>query len=169
MDIRSTEPITRRDLKRLAAIARREREDFFGLNNAWSLLYSKRLICVALAGEAAVHALNATSGFVGFEVWSFYAAHPDAPFPTHRKAREDFGGSHFGRDPAQPESFRGRAVEIQGRSIDANPDDGPVVALQRYLRAKETPTAKELSRQSIVLLEPEAVLGFEVWPTLVLA
>jgi hypothetical protein len=169
MDSRSIEPITRRDLKRLAAIARREREDFFDLNSAWSLLYAKRLLCVALAGEAAIHALNATSGFVGFEVWNFYAAHPEAPFPPHRKAREDFGDSRFGRDPALPESFRGRAVDVQGRSIEAKPGDDPVAALQRYLRAKETPTAKELSRQSIVLLDPESLLGFEVWPTLVTA
>ena len=169
MDSRSIEPITRRDLKRLAAIARREREDFFGLNNAWSLLYSKRLLCVALAGEAAIHALNATSGFVSFEVWNFYAANPDAPFPPHRKAREDFGGSRFGRDPALPDTFRGRAVDLQGRSIEAKPGDNPVAALQRYLRKKETPTAKELSRQSIVLLDPEALLGFEVWPSLVTA
>ncbi len=169
MGSRSIEPITRRDLKRLAALVRREREDFFGLNSAWSLLYSKRLLCVALGGEAAVHALNATSGFVGFEVWNFYAEHPDAPFPARRKAREDFGDSRFGLDPSLPETFKGRAVDVQGRSIEAKPGDDPVTALQRYLRLKETPTAKALARQSLVLLEPEALLGFEVWPTLVSA
>jgi hypothetical protein len=169
MDGRTRTPITRHDLKRLARIARREREDFFRLNGAWSLLYSKRMICVALAGEAAIHALNATSGFVRFEVWNFFAAHPDAAFPSHRKAREDFGESRFGRDPALPETFRGRAVDIQGRGIDAHPGDDPVTALQRYLRARQTPTAKDLARQSLVLLEPEALLGFEAWPTLVAA
>lgn len=169
MGSRSIEPITRRDLKRLAAIVRRERDDFFRLNGAWSLLYSKRLLCVALAGEAAVHALNATSGFVGFEVWSFYAMHPDAPFPSRRKAREDFGDSRFGRDPSLPETFRGRAVDVQGRSIDAKPGDDPVAALQHYLRLKATPTAKDLARQSLVLIDPEPLLGFEAWPTLVTA
>jgi hypothetical protein len=95
--------------------------------------------------------------------------HPDAPFPPHRKAREDYGDSHFGRDPALPDSFKGRAVDVQGRSIDAKPGDDPVAALQRYLRTKSTPTAAELARQSIVLLEPDALLGFEVWPTLITA
>lgn len=167
MGSRCTEPITRRDLKRIAAVARREREDFFGLNPAWALLYGKRLLCVALAGEAGAHAVNGVTGFERFDVWSFYAVHPDAAFPTHRKAREDYGDSHFGRDPALPDSFKGRAVEVQGRSIEAKPGDDPVTALQRYLRAKPTPTAGELARQTIVLLEPDALLGYEAWPTLI--
>lgn len=167
MGSRSTEPITRRDLKRLAAVARREREDFFSLNAAWSLLYAKRLLCVALGGEAAVHALNATSGFAAFELWNFYATHADAPYPSRRKAREDFGPSRFGRDPDLPESFLGRAVDIRGRSIDAEPADNAVTALHRYLHARATPTARELARQSLVLVEPESLLGFEVWPTLI--
>lgn len=166
MSSRCCEPITRRDLKRIAGVARREREDFLRLNPAWALLYAKRLLCVALAGEAGAHAVNGVTGFERFEVWSFYALHPDAPFPSHRKAREDYGDSHFGRDPALPDSFKGRAVHVQGRSIDAKPGDDPVAALQRYLRVKATRTAGELARQTIVLLEPDALLGFEVWPAL---
>lgn len=169
MGNRCTEPIARRDLKRIAGVARREREDFFRLNPAWALLYGKRLLCVGLAGEAGAHAMNGVTGFERFDVWSFYAAHPDAPFPPHRKAREDYGDSHFGRDPALPDSFKGRAVDVRGRSIEAKPGDDPAAALQHYLRAKSTPTAAELARQSIVLLEPDALLGFEVWPTLITA
>ncbi|MBX9962785.1 MAG: hypothetical protein K2Y35_07015 [Burkholderiales bacterium] len=169
MGSRCTEPITRRDLKRIAGVARRERQDFFRLNPAWALLYGKRLLCVGLAGEAGAHAVNGVTGFERFEVWNFYAVHPDAAFPPHRKAREDYGDSHFGRDPALPDSFKGRAVDVQGRSIEAKPGDDPVAALQRYLRTKSTPTAAELARQNIVLLEPDALLGFEAWPTLIAA
>jgi len=169
MGARCTEPITRRDLKRVAAIARREREDFFRLNLAWRLLYARRLLCVALAGDAATHSLNGSSGFEAFDAWSFYAVHAEAAFPPHRKAREDFGASRFGRDPALPESFKGRAVDLRGRSIEAMPGDDPVAALHRYLRARTTPTARELANQALVLLEPAALCGYDVWPTLVTA
>jgi hypothetical protein len=63
MGNRCTEPIARRDLKRIAGVARREREDFFRLNPAWALLYGKRLLCVGLAGEAGAHAVNGVTGF----------------------------------------------------------------------------------------------------------
>ncbi|MEO8040556.1 MAG: hypothetical protein ABI794_17440 [Betaproteobacteria bacterium] len=169
MGARCIEPITRRDLKRIATIARHEREDFFRLNVAWALLYAKRLLCVALAGDAASHSLSGTSGFEAFEVWNFYALHPDAPFPPHRRAREDFGPSRFGRDPGLSDAFKGRVIDVRGRSIAAMPGDDPIAAMHRYLRARDTPTAKELAAQTLVLLEPTTLLGYEIWPTLVTA
>lgn len=163
---RCFEPIVRRDLARLAGLVRREREDFFRLNAGWSLLYSKRLLASVLAGAAAAHHVNGSSGFDRFEVWSFFAVHPEAPFPVRRQAREDFGVSRFGRDPGAPESFAGRGVDLRGRSVDAGPADSPVSVLHRYLGQRRTPTARTLSGHTLVLLEPDTLLGYVAWPTL---
>lgn len=165
---RCLESISKRDLKRLAVLSQESREDFFRLNDEWREHYADRFLCSALGGEGAAHFLNGVSGFARFEVWWFFRADPDVAFPTHRKSREDFGISHFGEDPSLPETFRGRAVDVQGRSIEVDKGDDPLTALQKYLRARTTPTARELSRQALVLLEPEHLLGYEAWPTLVI-
>lgn len=165
---RCLEAISRRDLKRLAALSQTARDDFFRLNDEWSRYYGGRFLCSALGGEAAAHYLNGISGFARFEVWWFFRANPEVAFPTHRKSREDFGVSHFGVDPSLPETFAGRAMDIQGRSVEVQEGDELLPALQKYLKARATPTARELSRQALVLLEPELFLGYEAWPTLVI-
>ncbi|MFN9388405.1 MAG: hypothetical protein ACK6DF_02475 [Betaproteobacteria bacterium] len=158
--------LTRQDLGRLAGLVRRSREDFFRLSPAWGLVYARRLLAVALAGDAAEHFMSGTRGFEGFEVWQFFAAHPEAPFPPHKKFREDYGRSRFGRDPSLPESFAGRAVDWQGRSLEAAPAADAVATLQGWLRARPTPTARSLAAGTLVLLEPEPLLGYCPWPTL---
>lgn len=160
-------PIGTRDLKRLAGLVRRSREDFLRLNPGWGLLYGKRFLCSVIAGDAAAHLVNGTTGFRGFEAWNFFAQHPEAAIPTQRRSREDFGKSRFGRDPTLPETFTGRAVDVQGRSLDAAPAEDPAQVLDRYLRGRSTPTARDLSRQTLLFLEPDPLLGVQVWPTLV--
>jgi hypothetical protein len=103
-----------------------------------------------------------------FSVWSFYAEHAEAPFPFHRVGRVDFGNTKFGRSPDAPEAYKGRRVELHARSIDANPADDPVDAVQRYLKAGASPSARELARKALVLIDPPLYLGTEAWPTLAL-
>ena len=112
--------------------------------------------------------LNGLTGVSHFSVWSFYAEHPEAPFPFRQPGRADFGTSKFGRASDAPQGYAGRRVELRGRSIDAVPGDDPVEALQRYLKAGATRSARELAAQAVVLIEPESALGAQVWPTLVL-
>ncbi|MFN8753301.1 MAG: hypothetical protein ACK5ZP_15220, partial [Betaproteobacteria bacterium] len=50
--------LTRQDLGRLAGLVRRSREDFFRLSPAWGLVYARRLLAVALAGDAAEHFMS---------------------------------------------------------------------------------------------------------------
>jgi hypothetical protein len=165
---RSYARITKTDLKRLARLAQEDREDFFERHREFALLYRKRLLCVALGGSAALHYLNGITGVREFRVWSFYAEHAEAPFPIHQVSHADYGESKFGRGLDLPETYTGRRVVLQGRSIDALPSDDPLEAVQRYLRAAASPTAKELAAKAVVLLEPEALLGLEAWPSLVL-
>ena len=165
---RSYGTITAQDLRRLARIVRMEREDFFLRHPEWAILYRKRVVCSALCGDAASHYLNGVTGFEEFVALSFYAQQSDAPFPVHQVSRHDFGKSRFGRHPGLPDTYRGRRVVLQGRAIDARPDDDPLAALQRYLAAAGTPTAKDLASASLVMLEPEPFLGMQAWPALML-
>lgn len=160
--------ITKVDLRRLARIAQDERDDFFERHTEWAILYRRRLLGAALVGGAALHYLNGITGLREFEVMSFYAEHADAPFPFQRIDHADFGPSRFGRDADSADTYEGLRVTLRGRSIDGGPGDDPLEAIQRYLSAGETPTARELARKAVVMLEPEDALGMEAWPSLVL-
>jgi hypothetical protein len=165
---RSFERITRADLKRLARIAADERADFFSRHPEFAILYHKRLLCTALGDDAALHHLNGVTGVNEFSVWSFYAEHPEAPFPFRRAGRADFGRSKFGRAADAPEGYLGRRVDLHARSIGVAPGSRPVEALQRYLKAGATRSSRELAQKAVVLIEPAPLLGAEVWPTLAL-
>lgn len=164
---RSYERITRRDLRRLLRIAQQERDDFFERHREYAILYRRRVLCTALCEGAARHYVSGQSGVREFDVWTFYADHPEAPFPHWHQERYDFGRSRFGRFPDAPESFKGRPVNLSGRSIDASPVDDPVEALHYYLRRGSTPVSRRLAEHAVVLLEPERLVGYVAWPTLV--
>lgn len=166
---RSFESLSKVDLRRIARIAREAREEYFERHSEWAILYRKRLVCAALAGDAALHFINGSTGLTGFEAWSFYAEHPDAPFPFQHLVKADFGKSKFGQDAANPDAYVGRRVELRGRSLDCTPADDPIGVLQHYLRSGETPTARDLRAKAVVLLEPEEFLGYVVWPSLVIS
>jgi hypothetical protein len=46
---------------------------------------------------AALHYLDARTGIKDFDVWSFYAARSDRPFPYRWRGTADYGPSKFGR------------------------------------------------------------------------
>ena len=165
---RSYARITKTDLRKLARLAREDREDFFEHHPEWSILYRRRVLCLALCGGAALHYVNGITGVSQFELWTFYAEHPEAPFPHRRVTHRDYGESRFGRDAVLPGPYRGRRVVVQSRSVDASPADDPLEVLQRYLKAGATRTARELARYAVVLIEPEEFLGLEAWPSLIL-
>ncbi len=166
---RSFERITRADLKRLARIAADERADFFSRHPEFAILYRKRLLCTALGDDAALHHLNGVTGVNEFSVWSFYAEHPEAPFPFRRAGRADFGRSKFGRAADAPEGYCGASGGPARTLHRTSPRAAaPVEALQRYLKAGATRSSRELAQKAVVLIEPEPLLGAEVWPTLAL-
>ena len=166
---RSFATITKTDLKRLANIARVDREDFFKRHAEWRLLYRARVLCTALTGDAALHYTNGSSGIAEFDVFTFYAQNPEAPFPYYRVGREDFGKPKFGRARGDPATFTGRPVNLSGRDIEARPADDPVDALHAYLRRGATPSARELRDSAVVIIDPPPLLGYVAWPTLAVA
>lgn len=167
-ETRSYARITRTDLKRLIRLAREEREDFFARHPEWAILYRKSVLCAALCGDGALHYLNGITGVDEFKVVTFYAENSEAPFPPQHVSHLDYGESKFGRGPGLPDSYRGLRVELQGRSLDARPGEDALEVLQRYLKARASPTARELASKAVVLLEPEEFFGVEAWPSLVL-
>jgi hypothetical protein len=160
---RSYEPIDRSDLVRLAGIARADLSDFFARKPRYSVL-ADRLICVALCQGAALHYVDGKNGVKDFDVWAFFAAHPNVPsFPWRRRKAHDFGGPKFGPSPDHPD-FVGRHVDLLGRSLRAAEGTDPAVVLRGYLSEGKTKTASRLSEKAVVLLEPVDRLGTVVWP-----
>jgi hypothetical protein len=159
----SYERITRGDLICLAEIARLDREDLFARNPRYRSL-NEHLICVALCQGAALHFVDGKNGVKDFDVWTFYAAHPNIPeFPWRRRKAYDFGDPKFGRSPDKPD-FVGRHVDLLGRSLEVTGETDPAVVLRKYLSEGRTTTARRLSEKAVVLLEPEDRLGTVVWP-----
>ena len=140
------EKITKRDLKQLAQIARADRERMFERNENWAP-YRKRLLCQ------------------DFDVWTFFARSPQRPFPDmalfRRRATADFGLSRFGRTPGAPERFEGRRVDLLSRSLDVGPRADPIAAVQAWLEAGSSESARKLAEQAVVLIEPSP--GKVIW------
>ena len=97
----SMEKIDKADLDRLASLAERNRNAFFARRGRWGI-YQDRIVAVALCQGAALHFVDGKSGVKDFDVWTFYAKHPEGPFPSRVVNHEDFGESKFGRNPNIP-------------------------------------------------------------------
>ena len=163
---RSYEPITLDDLARLSHLAAEDRERRFRRRPRWSV-YRDRVLCVALCQGAALHFVNGTTGVKDFDVWTFYAEHPEGPFPYRWKTAADFGESRFGPQPSDPfgRDFVGRRVDLIGRSLPEPPDADPVDALRRYLEEGRTASACALAAKAVVSLDPVPLRGRVVWAT----
>jgi hypothetical protein len=160
---RSYERITHGDLVRLAEIARLDREDLFARKPRYRAL-GEHLICAALCQGAALHFVDGKNGVKDFDVWTFYAAHPDDPdYPWRRRRAVDFGDPKFGLSPDKPD-FAGRHVDLLGRSLEEAEGADPAVILRKYLSEGRTETARRLAEKAVVLLEPVDRLGTVIWP-----
>ena len=160
---RSYARITTRDLRRLLDLAKADQADFFARYPRWKRLCAHRRLGIALCQGAADHFVGrpAGKGVSDFDVWVFYRATHQAPYPYRRIGRRDFGDRRFGGAPGRP-NFVGRCVDVLGRSIDAAPGTDPVAAIRSYLRAGRTVSARELAKKAVVMLEPS--FGSIVWP-----
>jgi hypothetical protein len=160
---RSYRQLTNADLKRLGQIAARDRDDLFRRKPGLGRLYSGRLFAVALGQGAALHYLNGKNGIKDLDVWSFYRAAPERPYPYRRRGIADFGNPKFGKTDDSPQ-FVGRRVDLLGRSLDATDFSDPLVVLRDYLANGTTKSARLLALKAVILIEPEALLGSVVWP-----
>ncbi len=97
---RSYAKILPKHLNHLASMARSDLEAFFYRNPELARLYRRRLLCVLLCQGAALHFVDGHNGVKDFDVWTFFAEHPQRRFPRRRRiTNADFGPSVFGRNP----------------------------------------------------------------------
>lgn len=161
---RSYRPIEKPDLLRLLQLAREDREDFFSRYPDWAAFYADRVLCSSLCQGAALHYVRGNVGINDFDVYTFYAVHPERPWYAKRLRAVDFGNAKFGRSQVSPRGFTGRRLDLMARALNVTPTTDPVAALRRYLAAGESRTARELAGKAVVLLEPIERLGTIVWP-----
>jgi hypothetical protein len=161
---RSMTPLTDDHLRRLAEIAQEDRDGLF-IRNPHLSLYGKRILLTALCQGAALHVVNGMNGVKDLDVYTFYAADPSVGYPYRRRGVADFGDSELGRHP-DDHGFRGRRVDLLGRTLKIDPSSDPVAAVRDYLRSGATTTAKELAKKAVVVIDPGELFGQMVWPML---
>jgi hypothetical protein len=161
---RSLARIDNSDLLRLAALAAQAEAGLFARHPHGAGRYAGRLLCRALCQGAALHYLDGRNGVKDFDIWSFYAALPDGPFPYRWRGTADFGPSKFGRLPGDPPSYTGRRIDFLGRSLPAPADADPAAVLRSYLSAACTASAKALAAKAAILIIPGHSVGERVWP-----
>lgn len=161
---RSLARIDRSDLLRLAALAAEAEEGLFTRHPHGAGRYAGRLLCRALCQGAALHYLDGRHGVKDFDVWSFYAARDDGPFPYRWRGTADFGPSKFGRWPGDPPSYTGRRVDFLGRSLPAPLGADPAGVLRDYLSAARTESARALAAKAVILIAPEHSMAECIWP-----
>ncbi len=125
--------ILRRDLARLAEIARRDVERYFAGNPAMQRIYRRRYFCSALCQGAAIHFALPEIGYgvKDFDVWTFFARAPQETRLGMFKRRATpaaFGSATFGEDPFGVVTGS-RRVDLFWRTVDDSAAD-PVLAVQ---------------------------------------
>lgn len=158
---KSLEPILIEDLYFFASIAANDRADFFSRHQR-----EERFLFSALCQGAAQHYLDGVNGVKDIDIWSFFIKSPDiADFPVRRRVERDLGESKFGVHPHDAErGFKGRRVDLLGRSITIFPHEDTITALKRYLQEARTSTAWHLSQKAVVIIDPPELTGQTVWP-----
>jgi len=159
---RSYTRIDNDDLTRLWTIALNDRLDFFLAHNEWRTLYARRAMATCLCQGAALHYLDLTTGINDFDVYTFYAQHPERRWCARRYVYRDFANAKFGCSRDKPE-FIGRRVDIFGRDIDCGLCTDPVSAIQTYLHDSKTQTAFHLAQKAVIWIDPHR-LGYQIWP-----
>ena len=149
---RAMEPLTKEHLRKLGRIAARDQDDFF---KRYPRYACDGLLCVALCQGGALHYVDGENGVKDLDVWVFYAYGSGPPFPPRRRGKQYYPDSGL--------TGWSERVDILARSINRRPS-GPVESLTHYLRTRPTPSAWELARKAVVLIEPEDRIGEIVWP-----
>jgi len=160
---RSLAPLTGAHLARLAGMTAADREDRFARRPRWAV-YRDRVLMVALCQGAALHYLDGRHGVKDLDVWTFYARSAEGEFPARWRVEADFGPSALGRHPDDT-GFAGRRVDLIARSINAAPTEEPIPAVQAYLRARRTTSARALATKAVIAIDPPALRGTVVWPS----
>jgi hypothetical protein len=161
---RSYAKISKFNLRKLLQLANEDRREFFDRNPRWKKLYADRIICMALCQGAALHYVDKKNGVKDFDVWTLYSENNEAPFPYRRIGHKDFGSSKFGIHPDDVDIFKGRCVDLIGRSLKVSKSANPVTTIRTCLHKPPTKSMAELSKKAVVMLFPEKYFAKIIWP-----
>lgn len=165
---RSSAPFTDEHLKRLVTIARSDQKAFFQRNLHLDG-YRHRLLMIALCQGGALHYVDCErgarkpNGVKDLDVYSFYIADPEVPWPYRRHVAADFGVSEFGHHPGKRPDFVGRHVDLLGRALAVDPGIDPVTAVRTWLATNKNDTPRHLREKAVVGLYPAKLRGRVVW------
>ncbi len=159
---RSFEPLAAADLKRLAELALNDLERLFTRRPDTGDLYRDRLLMLCLCQGGAEHFVRRKRGVKDLDVWGFFSEHPARPFPYRRRGVQDFGPSRLGRHPDDV-GFKGRRVDIIGRSIRCAPDQSAPDSVREWLRSGKTDSARLISQRPVIAIHPEGDCGSVIW------
>jgi hypothetical protein len=159
---RSFARITPNDLARLAQIAF---DDFADLcrRQKYSSRYADRLRLICLCQGAARDYVHHDRGVQDFDLWGFFEEVRSHPFPYRRRGEHDFGPSKFGRNPDDGDKFKGRRVDVIGRSITMPKNQTPIEAVQHYLHEARTKSASLLAERPVIVVWPHKYCGKVIW------
>lgn len=159
---RSFEPLTTDDLCRLADLAMADLMGLFDRRPETGRRYRDRLLLLALCQGGAEHFVRQTHGVKDLDVWAFFSAHPQGPFPHRRRGIQDFGPSRHGRHP-DDDGFNGRRIDIMGRSIPSGPDQSAEDCIRAWLVGGKTRSTKLIALRPVVAIHPANARGKIVW------
>jgi hypothetical protein len=167
---RSIKRFREQDLVRLAEIAAADQADFLSRNPRYVHLRDG-LICMALCQGGAQHHVDCLrgaqdpNGVKDLDVYTFYRRiRGKRDYHPQRQVRVDYGDPWFGRHP-DDKGYKGRRIDLLGRSIPGEPGQDPAEALQAWLRTSTNNTPRLLAEKAVVLLTPASRRGEIVWPT----
>ena len=84
-------------------------------------------------------------------------------FPYRRRGERDFGPSKFGRNPDDGDAFKGRRVDVIGRSIRMPKNKTAIEAVQHYLGEARTESATLLAERPVIVVWPVKYRGRIIW------
>ena len=158
---RSRETVEIRHLRRLAKISIGALEGLFRRNPITGDLYRNRRILICLCQGGARHFVHRDGGIKDFDVWAFFRASSQRPFPYRWHGKEDFGHSRFGRHP-NAGGYHGRRVDVFGRSIACSDGQRPEDCVRQWLR-RMAPSPREIAKSPVVVIHPEEGIGKVIW------
>jgi hypothetical protein len=129
----------------------------------YSRRYADRLRLICLCQGAARHYIHGDRGIADFDLWGFFQEVRGHPFPYRRRGERDFGPSKFGRNPGDSDTYKGRRVDVIGRSISMPKNETPIEAVQSYLRHAVTVSASLLAERPVIIVWPRNKCGRVIW------
>lgn len=158
---RSYARIETHHLRKLADLAMSDLTDLFAGCPQVGDRYRNRLMLLCLCQGAARHFVHGDRGVKDFDVWAFFAVHPEGPFPYRRRGKQDFGRSRFGASP-NDEGYEGRRVDVLGRSIPCFDGREHVDCVRDWLMCG-TKSSREVAKSPVVVIHPPADIGSIIW------